>query len=88
MQQKIRVAPRNIQFKDSVQIREIPSRNVGDKEDERRESWDPNLAEVRILICFLCDSYSTFFDSRKFLSKKNQPNNEMLSLLLPYVDLF
>lgn len=47
MQQKIRVTPRNIQFKHDVQIREIPRKSVDVDDTTRRKSWDPNLTEVR-----------------------------------------
>lgn len=46
MQQQARVAPRNIQFKDDIQVREIPNRATDDLESSRRESWNPNLSEV------------------------------------------
>ena len=78
MQNKARVTPRNIQFKDSVQIREIPSRNVDDTAANRRESWDPNLSEVRIrLVSFPLRMKQIIFNSRKSSPNKNQPNNEM-----------
>lgn len=47
--QKLRVTPRNIQFQDAVQIREIPRQNsesLIEFNESRRPSWDPNLAEV------------------------------------------
>lgn len=49
MQKSARVTPRNIQFEENVQVKEIP--RVDDEVDEstRRTSWDPNLNDVR---CF------------------------------------
>ncbi len=47
MQKTVRVAPRNIQFKDNVQIKEIPRRDADLDDSIRRLSWDPNLNDVR-----------------------------------------
>ena len=46
MKKKARVSPspRNIQFKDDVQIKEIPTDEFDSK---TQESWDPYLSEVR-----------------------------------------
>jgi hypothetical protein len=47
--QKLRVTQRNIQFQESVQIREIPrtdSEPFTEVNEIRRLSWDPNLNEV------------------------------------------
>lgn len=82
MQPKIRVAPRNIQFIDNVQIKEIPRKSVDNAETIRRESWDPRLNEVKnraflrhkkknINYCYC------FF--RMFLNR-NQQNRKMLLL--------
>ena len=50
--QKPRVAPKNIQFEEAIQIREIPRKSEVLSPTnlvQRRGSWDPNLANV---ICF------------------------------------
>jgi hypothetical protein len=42
-----KVAPRTIQFRDDVQIREIEANEEPPAEQSsRRGSWDPNLANV------------------------------------------
>lgn len=61
MQSKARVAPRNIQFKNDVQIREIPSRNAEDKHTVDDDAWDPNLTEVSL--------FSFVFNADDLLSK-------------------
>ena len=76
MQNKARVTPRNIQFKDSVQIREIPSRNVDDTAANRRESWDPNLSEVRIRLCFFPSSHETNHLQFKEVFAKQKPTKQ------------
>ncbi|CAF3534857.1 unnamed protein product [Rotaria sordida] len=43
MQQTARVGPRNIQFIDNIQIKEIPTNDYEVDESTRRLSWDPNL---------------------------------------------
>ena len=52
MQGKARVAPRNIQFKNDVQIREIPSRTAEEKNTADGNAWNPNLPEVRLFSFF------------------------------------
>ena len=44
-QKPARVTPRNIQFKDSVDIRQIP-RNDESGQGLEGQSWDPNLYNV------------------------------------------
>ncbi|CAF0831016.1 unnamed protein product [Rotaria sordida] len=43
MQRTARVGPRNIQFIDNIQIKEIPTNDYEVDESTRRLSWDPNL---------------------------------------------
>jgi hypothetical protein len=80
---KVRVAPRNIHFQDTVEIREIPRDEPEFYGAEKRGSWDPYLNNVRcffhleITLCFVFRS--------KTYSKKNQQNNGMLSLRLSRV---
>jgi hypothetical protein len=52
MQKKARVTPRNIQFKEHVQIKEIPSNKLHDTSLKERQSWDPHLTEVRHHLVF------------------------------------
>jgi hypothetical protein len=47
MQKKTRVSPKNIQFKDDIQIKEIPRDDLHTSNSEKQESWDPRLTEVR-----------------------------------------
>jgi hypothetical protein len=42
MHKKARVSPKNIQFTDDIQIKEIPRDDL-----EKKESWDPYVTEVR-----------------------------------------
>ena len=44
-QKPARVAPRNIQFKDDVDIRQIPRNDEGGQGFDG-QSWDPNLYNV------------------------------------------
>ena len=50
MASKPRVAPKNIQLQENIEIREIPRQSeVGVATTNlvtRRDSWDPNLAKV------------------------------------------
>ncbi|UJR08158.1 hypothetical protein I4U23_012432 [Adineta vaga] len=43
MQKQARVTPRNIQFQDNVQIRQIPGNEDQGQGFNRQPSWDPNL---------------------------------------------
>jgi hypothetical protein len=79
MEKTIRVAPRNIQFKDKIQVREIPNNDEELFQSVRKNSWDPNLNVRRILFLH---KLTYFIFIRKMYSLQNQQNQQNKKMLL------
>ena len=86
MQKKARVAPRNIQFKETVQIREIPDDDADLHNLSKRPSWDPDLTGVGRF--FLMYKLIYFVFGSMMYSRKSQLNKHMLSLDLLSAGLY
>lgn len=52
MSKPARVAPRNIQFKNDVDVRQIPRNDEGANDGNDGQSWDPNLRNVPSTVVF------------------------------------
>ena len=46
-------APRTVQFRDAIEIPVINDQNSKSNQEARRNSWDPNLTDVKL--CFFVD---------------------------------